>query len=145
MSTTETRDLATGVYDPARPVTRDYAHSGSFVSQELPITEAWRHKVPWLDLPETCTVRFYCETPDVPDRVVGVSVDLHPEINRGFTRVQFNMYDSVWLTRPDDSQTLTRMTCKACGSWWGMVRDTGYGSAFTCMDCGHDSYHDRGD
>jgi hypothetical protein len=145
MSIARARDLAAGVYNPELPATRDYAHSGSFVSQELPVIQAWRDLAPFLVLPGTCTVHFYCEAPDVPDRVHQLTVTLDPSANRGFTHVTLGFYGQVALRRAGDRGTFTQMTCRACGSPWGTAQDTGYGSAFTCMDCGHDTYHDRGD
>ena len=97
MNKEQNRRLAQLAYDPALPITRDYQHSGSFVSQELPVVQAWRDLAPFLTLPETCHVSFYCEIADVPDRVNNVTAELDPAVNRGYVRCQLGMYDSIYV------------------------------------------------
>jgi hypothetical protein len=144
MDVNESLSLAAGVYDPGRLVTRDREFSGAFVSQELPTVQAWRDLAPFLVLPGVCAVSFYCETPDVPDRVHMVFADLDPAANRGFTRCQLSLHGGVWLT--DSAGTVTpRVACRVCGSPWCAEGDTGYGTTNDCPDCGDSSYSDRGD
>jgi hypothetical protein len=144
MNITEARHLAESVYDPSRPLARDYEHSGNFVSQELPTVQEWRDLAPFLALPGACQVSFYCETPDVPDRVHQVSADLDPAANRGYVRAWLSLYGSISLADSAGGY-VPLMECRECGSPWGISGDTGYGSTFNCPDCGHHSYYDRGD
>jgi hypothetical protein len=144
MSVERNRALARLAYDPALPVTRDYKHSGSFVSQDLQVIQAWRDLAPFLTLPETCRVSFYCETADVPDRVNNVTASLDPDANRGYVRCQLGMYGSVYLAGTDGT-FVPLLACPDCGSPWCVEGDTGYGTTNRCPDCGRDSYCDRGD
>jgi len=144
MNITEARNLAEGIYDPARPAPRDRDFSGKFVSQDLPTVRAWRDLVPFLALPDTCRVSFYCETDDVPDRVHEIFADLDPAANRGYTRCQLSLYGGIWLTAAD-SRPVGVHKCPACDSPWCVEGDTGYGSTENCPDCRFNSYYDRGD
>ncbi len=144
MSIERARRLAQAVYDPSRPAPRDHGYSGDFVSQDLPTIQAWRDLAPFLALPGTCRVTFYCETADAPDRVHQVSADLDPAANRGYARCQLSLYGGVLLTGTE-GRPVPLVKCRACGSPWCTEGDTGYGTTNNCPDCGHSSYHDRGD
>ena len=144
MSIEQARRLAQQAYDPALPAPRDYQHSGNFVSQDLPVIQAWRDLAPFLALPDTCRVSFYCEAPDVPDRVHQVFADLDPASNRGYVRCQLSLYGGVHLTGAQGT-VVPLLKCRDCGSPWCVEGDTGYGTTNNCPDCGHDSYYDRGD
>lgn len=143
MSIGKARDIARSIYDPARPAIRDYADSGSFISQELPAIAAWHDLAPFLTLPGTCRVSFYCETTDVPDRVHLITADLDPAANRGYHQAQISLYGRIWLAGSTEGHWVH--PCPSCGSPWCAEGDTGYGSTENCPDCAFSSYYDRGD
>jgi hypothetical protein len=144
MSIEQAQRLARQTYDPALPATRDHQHSGNFVSQDLPVLQAWRDLAPFLALPDKCSVSFYCEAPDVPDRVHQVFADLDPASNRGYVRCQLSLYGGIYLTDARGT-VVPLLKCWDCGSPWCVHGETGYGTTINCPDCGHSSYCDRGD
>jgi hypothetical protein len=144
MNIEQARRLAHETYDPSLPAPRDDEHSGYFVSQHLPTRREWRDLAPFLTLPDTCRVSFYCETAAVPDRVHEVFADLDPASNRGYVRCQLSLYGSVHLTDAQ-GKAVSLVKCQVCGSSWCVEGDTGYGTTNNCPDCGHSSYYDRGD
>jgi hypothetical protein len=144
MSAERARRLARALYEPATPAPRVYPHSGDFVSQDRPTCPEWRDLAAFLTLPGTCKVVFYCQTPDVPDRVHQVLADLDPDTNRGYVRCQISPYGSVWVTDAR-GRTVPLVKCPRCGSSWCAEGDTGYGTTNDCTDCGYSSYFDRGD
>lgn len=145
MNVEQTRRLARQTYDPALPAAGDRRGSGYFIAQDLPVIQAWRDLAPFLTLPETCHVTFYCENNDsVPTQVYSVSAVLDPAVDRGYVGCRLGMYGSVHLAGADGG-FVPLLACPDCGSPWCVEGDTGYGTTNTCPDCGRSSYCDRGD